>query len=55
MLRKIKRNMLKNKLGTNKIQKAWRKIQIKKLGELAWLKLYKATNKCRLSRNEIYL
>lgn len=30
--RKISRNRLKNKIGSNKIQRAWQRLQIKALG-----------------------
>lgn len=39
----MKRNRLKQKLGTNKINQAWRNRQIRKYGFKAWLNMY---NKC---------
>lgn len=30
-MRKIRRQILKNKIGSNKIKEAWRKIQVRKL------------------------
>lgn len=54
MLRKIKRNILKNAIGNNKIRKTWRDLQIHKHGEQKWLNMY---NKCvgKMSRDEMYL
>lgn len=40
MLRQIRRNMLKNKLGTNRIQKSWRQIQIGRYGRFPWIYMY---------------
>lgn len=40
MLRQIKRNILKNRLGTNRIQKSWRQMQIRKYGRFPWIYSY---------------
>jgi hypothetical protein len=40
LYRTILRNNLKNYLGTNKIQTAWRRLQIKRYGFKRWLHRY---------------
>lgn len=54
MLRKIKRQKLKNQLHSNNIGHTWRKLQIKKFGEKYWLYMY---NRCvsKLRKAEIYI
>lgn len=37
MLRQIRRNILKNELGTTRIQKSWRQLQIRKYGRFNWI------------------
>ena len=44
MIRKIKRNMMKRKLGSNKINRVWRNAQIKRMGLIDWIKSYNACN-----------
>jgi hypothetical protein len=39
--RTVKRNILKNQSGTNKIKETWRNMQIKRYGEEYWIKMFK--------------
>ncbi len=52
-MRKIKRDILKNQIGSNRIGHTWRSRQIKKYGRSFWLAMYRA---CvgKLAKNEIY-
>jgi hypothetical protein len=41
MIRKIRRNIMKREIGSNRIQKVWRNMQVKRYGFKDWLyKLY---------------
>ena len=40
MLRKLRRNILKKKMGSNRIRSTWRFQQIKKFGVTLWAKMY---------------
>lgn len=51
-MRKIRRNILKNKLGTNKIARTWRNMQIKKFGVSEWCRIY---NACNVNSKEYYV
>lgn len=52
-MRKIKRNILKNQLESNRIGHTWRKNQIKKFGEDFWLAMYRACVGA-IEKDEIY-
>lgn len=40
-MRKIMRNVMKNKVGGNQIKYLWRRYQLKKWGERAWCDMYR--------------
>ena len=42
--RKIIRNMFKRVQGNNKIQRAWRRFQVKKYGKKEWILMYISCN-----------
>lgn len=52
-MRKIKRNILKNQIGSNRIGHTWRNRQIKKYGESFWLFMYRNCVKF-IAKKEIY-
>lgn len=45
MIRKIKRNILKKRMGTNKIRLEWYRLQMKKFG--GYKQYWKMRNACR--------
>jgi len=55
MKRKIMRNILRNKIGSNKIRLAWREMQIKRMGWREWLTMFKRCKSRSLTKDEIYM
>ena len=54
-VRAIRRNIVKRKVGSNKIRRVWRNMQIKKFGWLEWLLMYKKCKARSMTKDTIYM